>query len=252
MQERVRTALVTRVQSLAAWGLPRVLELIPQARLRQLLLELRARVAPERLPAPAQRFGRNLWQRIVARFPSLAGLVVEADPMAPAPARAYAVQQPTVAGQGAQLAAIEMGADVHELIAALRDPSAEHAAASAVLLGRRDEPEAKAALLDVLRNADGYFNPLVRVAALQTLAHAPERSAGEGLSPLFDALRDVDAEVSMAAIEAVATHAPADIAMERLLPIVLDDTGFFLPVVRAVASRALERAGLMATTTLSS
>jgi hypothetical protein len=247
MQERVRTALVTRVQGLAAWGLPRLLALIPQARLEALINELRARVASERLPKPAQRFGRKLWQRIVTRFPSLEGLVAEADvSIAPPPA---SVQTPSV--PSAQVAAIDMDADARALIAALRDPSAEHAAACAVQLGRRAEPEARAALLEVLRNADGYFNPLVRVAALQALMQVPQagvQAPEEWLAPLFAAVRDVDAEVSMAAIEAVATHAPPTLAIEQLLPIVLDDTGFFLPIVRAAASRALERAGLLATT----
>jgi hypothetical protein len=58
-------------------------------------------------------------------------------------------------------------------------------------------------------------------------------------------VRDIDAEVSMAAIDAVAQRAPQAVAIDCLLPVVVDETGFFLPVVRAAATRALERAGLL-------
>jgi hypothetical protein len=138
--------------------------------------------------------------------------------------------------------------DVGSLIASLRDPSAEVAAVAALKLGSERSPDALRALRDVLKNADGYFNPLTRVAALQAFTHTLPSSPGPNeLEPLLELVRDIDAEVSMAAIDAVAQRAPANIAIDRLLPVVLDDSGYFLPSVRAAATRALERAGLLTT-----
>ena len=138
--------------------------------------------------------------------------------------------------------------DIAALITQLRDPSAEVAAVAALKLGSQPTAEAASALREVLTNADGYFNPLTRVAALQAFTHALPPSPGPNeLAPLLALVRDIDAEVSMAAIDAVAQRAPANVAIDRLLPVVLDDSGYFLPSVRAAASRALERAGLLTT-----
>ena len=140
--------------------------------------------------------------------------------------------------------------DVPALLRALRDPSAEVAASAAIALGAFAEPslepQCRAALLEVLENRDGYFNPLTRVAALQALVQrlSTPPSAAE-LEPFLGTVRDLDAEVSMAAIAAVASHAPAQVAIDKLFPVALDDTGFFLPMVRNAAERALERAGLL-------
>jgi hypothetical protein len=138
--------------------------------------------------------------------------------------------------------------DVAELIAQLRDPSAEVASVAALKLGSKPTPEATFALREVLKNVDGYFSPLTRVAALQAFTHSlPSAPGPNELEPLLELVRDIDAEVSMAAIDAIAQRAPSSIAIERLLPVVLDDSGYFLPIVRAAATRALERAGLLTT-----
>lgn len=142
--------------------------------------------------------------------------------------------------------------DMPALLRALRDPSAEVAAAAASALSRHASPSIEAqclaALREVLANDEGYFNPITRVAALQSLVQrlgaAPSLAE---LEPMLRAVRDVDAEVSVAAIFAVAMHAPHEVAQEYLAPIVSDQSGFFLPLVQNAASRALARASLFRT-----
>ena len=240
---RTRALLVTTAQTAGLWALGRVSHLLLLARARLEALEPRVQA---QVPPQVQRFGKGLWQRITTRFPGLSDLMSELGTPAPAPTRAAAN------GQAANAVFTQVepppSEDLGTLIAALRDPSAEVAAVAALKLGARREPEASAALRDALSNTDGYFNPLTRVAALQafTLRLAPEPEAGE-VQTLLTLVRDVDAEVSMAAIDAVAQRAPSTVALDCLLPVVIDETGFFLPIVRAAATRALERAGLLTT-----
>lgn len=98
------------------------------------------------------------------------------------------------------------------------------------------------ALLEVIRNPGGFFHPVTRAAALRALA---PRLVGERMTLLVDAVRDVDAEVSLAAIGSLAQHAPSHVVLDALMPILVDHTGFYLPVVRDTAVNALERAGLL-------
>lgn len=238
---RARALLATTAQSAGLWAFGRVshLLLLARARIEALEPRVQAEVSPR-----VQRFGKGLWQRITTRFPGLSDLVGEPGRPRQPPSRAAANGQ----ASNAVLTQLEPAPveDLATLIAALRDPSAEVAAVAALKLGARREPEAAAALRDALSNTDGYFSPLTRVAALQafTLRLPAEPDASE-VQTLIELVRDIDAEVSMAAIDAVAQRAPQAMAIDCLLPVVVDETGFFLPIVRAAATRALERAGLL-------
>jgi hypothetical protein len=246
IQDRARLLLASSTEGLRLWAL---------ARFQQLAARTRERFVAQggRLPAEArvavQRFGSQLWQRVTVRFPGLADLHPAAATHEPEPPAAVQVWQRTTRGRaGSQLAY-----DVPTLLLALRDPSAEVAAAAATVLGACTEESTQAqchaALLEALENHDGYFSPLTRVAALQSLVHrlgAPPTPPE--LAPLLQAVRDLDAEVSMAAIAAVAAHAPARVVLDHLFPVAFDETNFFLPMVRSAATRALERAGLLTST----
>jgi len=72
------------------------------------------------------------------------------------------------------------------------------------------------------------------VHALGALLSEPE------CAPLLRALRDADAEVSIAAIGAIGACAPGR-AGEVLLDVVENRDGFFLPITRLAAARGLER-----------
>ncbi len=242
---RARALLVATAESAGLWAVSRLSHwlLIARARLETLEPRIQADVPPR-----VQRFGKGLWRRITERFPALAELLNEGAPRSASHNghAAYATQ--TTARPTTQTEAPHE--DVATLIATLRDPSAEAAAVAALKLGSRSEPEAAQALRAALENSDGYFNPLTRVAALQafTLRLPAEPSAYE-VATLTSLVRDIDAEVSMAAIDAIAQRASSSAAIDSLLPVVLDESGFFLPIVRAAATRALERAGLLSTVT---
>jgi hypothetical protein len=237
------TLLATKPQTAGLWALGRVSHLLLLARARLEALEPRVQA---HMPPRVQRFGKGLWQRITTRFPGLSDLMSELG--SPPPRRSRA----TANGHAENAVTTQIEPPPSEglatLIAALRDPSAEVATVAALKLGARREPEASVALRDALSNSDGYFSPLTRVAALQafTLRLPAEPEASE-VQTLITLVRDIDAEVSMAAIDAVAQRAPQALAIDCLLPVVIDETGFFLPIVRAAATRALERAGLLTT-----
>lgn len=249
--KRARALLVTTAQSAGLWAIGRVSHWALIARTR-----IDARLAAQlgsQVPPRVQRFGKNLWQRITTRFPALADLLHEGL-AAPAPGASPAPYPPPPspaingAARHVQVAPAEPIESLDALIAELRGPSAELAAVAAIKLGARREPEAIQALRQALDNCDGYYSPLTRVAALQAFAHTLTQSPSlEDLEPVLSLVRDIDAEVSMAAIDAVVQRAPANVAIDRLLPVVLDESGYFLPIVRAAATRALERAGLLTT-----
>ena len=64
------------------------------------------------------------------------------------------------------------------------------------------------------------------------------------LTPIVTCIRDLDAEVSIAAIAVLADRNRA-VAAEQLLPVLQDATGYFLPLVRLAAANALLRAGAL-------
>jgi hypothetical protein len=59
-------------------------------------------------------------------------------------------------------------------------------------------------------------------------------------APLERALRDLDAEVSIAAISALTVRAGPD-SRSALLSVIENADGFFLPITRLAAARGLER-----------
>jgi HEAT repeat protein len=134
---------------------------------------------------------------------------------------------------------VEAEGVVPTLVSALRDISIEVSVSVVDALSSHHELEATTALLDVLKNPEGYFSPITRVAALSGLAR---RLSIDELGPVFAAVRDIDAEVSIAAISVIAERVPA-LAREHLLPILRDAGGYFLPLVRLAAANALERSG---------
>jgi HEAT repeat protein len=216
-----------------------------------------------------QRLGAQALRRVAARFPVLAELVSargaaqhqvavgntrprvpESDPHSARPLAPLATLLDRLAhspdwqerAQAAvDLARVEAHDAVEPLLRALQDPSAEVAAASIDSLARFRDGRVTFALERVLRNREGYFSPITRAAAVQGLA----RGASDGqLGPVVEALSDLDAEVSLAAIAALSEYAPA-LATRHILPLVEDRSGYFLPFVRLAATRALVRCGAL-------
>lgn len=230
----------------------------------------RVRVGPwqadiERLGDEAQRFGGAAWQRITARWPALAELVRERkivsaryqprekQPVPVAPALSVEAIEALIAqllaasswqaraSAALSLSQVEGEGVVPALLHALRDPSVEVAVAAVDALGGRDDRTARDALLGVLVNAEGYFNPVTRVAAISGLARQLD---AESFGPVFAAVRDIDAEVSIAAVAIIADRMPTA-AATQLMPLLRDPSGFYLPIVRLAAVNALERAGCL-------
>jgi hypothetical protein len=234
------------------------------------LLELYDTVVREHVPARVQRLGAQTWQRVIARWPALADLVGEGEPRsaptstgAPAarpgaqnaPADAVLLSpelwcaqliDPATGWEARANAATALrecqgNAVVTALIAALEDPSAEVAAAAASALAHQEDARALQALRQVLENPEGHLSPITRAAALSGLA---DRLSGAELAPVLDAVRDQDAEVSIAAIAAIAERAPERSEL-HLLPVLRNEAGYFLPLVRLAATKALERTGVL-------
>jgi HEAT repeat protein len=243
------------------------------------LTPLLARVLNRPWPARVQRLGNQALRRVTERFPALAELLEKGtrsvrDGFLGARQSSYATEATHVSSPAAPTSAVAfadvLSADalqaaltapswqtraeaiarcgevpslihVPALIGALRDESAEVAAAAALALGKQGSPYASDALRDVLANREGYFSPVTRAAAVQGLARCLPASE---LAPLRAALTDVDAEVSLAAIAALAECAPRT-AVEDLLPLLQDVSGYFLPPVRLAAATALARTGAL-------
>lgn len=216
-----------------------------------------------RLPAPIQAVQRQLLTQLTSRFPFLVELWAQAaaggrspaseahgPPVKSAPGttgayEAWLVQLHSAANYQDRAAAArslrhaqQAPGVLEALVSALRDGSAEVACAAAEALGEigLGVTEAQRALWAVLDDEEGYYNVLVRAAALTALTRClPE---GE-LAGVFRAIQDQDAEVSIAAISAVLSRAP-DQAPRYLLPILVDNHGYYLPVVRLAAARGFE------------
>jgi HEAT repeat protein len=201
-------------------------------------------------PVPIQRVTQRGLERLRSRIPQLAELLGEAPRPAarqrPRPvasdlpellsllsARDYQTRMRAVQGLASRGEAEALDA----LIAMLRDRSVEVAVAAATALSISGDLRARDALLGVLENADGYYHALTRAAAVHGLGAllAPGERA-----PLERALRDFDAEVSIAAISALTVHAGPD-SRPALLSVIENIDGFFLPITRLAAARGLER-----------
>ena len=139
------------------------------------------------------------------------------------------------------LGEVEADGVIAALVHALSDPSVEVAVAAIKALASRDEARVAAALLEVVNSTDGYFSPVTRAAAIGVLA---KRLAAPELTPIFEAVRDVDADVSIAAIAAIAEHAP-HAAVTHILPLLEDRSGYFLPLVQLAATNALDGTGAL-------
>lgn len=123
------------------------------------------------------------------------------------------------------------------LVSALRDRSAEVAAQAAEALAHHPGDVATSALRRVLENHDGYFSPPVRASAVRSLgALLPANDA----APVQGALGDVEAIVSLAAIATLAERDESASAA-ALLGLLEDRRGFYLPLTRQAAARALGR-----------
>ena len=123
-----------------------------------------------------------------------------------------------------------------ELTAALRDRSAEVAAEAADALRHHPNESAVSALRSVVENADRFFSPAVRVAAIRTLSAILPK--GEG-APIQAAISDLDAEVSIAAIAGVVDRDESDSA-EALLTVLEDARGYYVALTRRAAARGLK------------
>jgi HEAT repeat protein len=237
----------------------------------QLLLRWRAPIAtafagPEQWMGEAQRFGGSAWQKIAERWPALAELLRErtsrrargrhvkrAAPqatvpdLAPEATDALIVQLMAASSWQARaeaalsLAPCNDDGVIEALLHALRDPSVEVAVACVDALTRHTDQRATQGLLQVLQNQDGYFSPVTRVAAVSALA---ERLSSDQFEPIASAVRDIDAEVSIAAAAVITERAP-QLASTQLLLVLRDGSGFYLPIVRLAIANALERAGLL-------
>jgi HEAT repeat protein len=130
---------------------------------------------------------------------------------------------------------------VQALVRGLRDASVEVAVAAADALVQHPDDAATQGLLHVLQNQDGYYSPVTRVAAISALA---QRLDAAQFDPMFAAVRDIDAEVSIAAAAVITERMPTS-ASAQLLHVLHDTSGFYLPIVRLAVANALERAGLL-------
>jgi HEAT repeat protein len=221
------------------------------------------------LPKPLQRLTERGLERLRARIPELATLLdasQRAVPRAsepkprpspgsipPGPGKlADAITQLSANDYRLRLRAVQ--ALVHHreqaasdaLCGALRDRSVEVAVASVSSLQIVAGRKARATLLEVMDNDQDYYHPLVRAAAVHALGGLLSEHE---CAPLVRALRDHDAEVSIAAISALGACAPSR-AGELLLEVVENRDGFFLPITRLAAARGLERLSWLPITSL--
>lgn len=123
------------------------------------------------------------------------------------------------------------------LVAALRDSSSEVAAQAAESLGRHHGAVATSALAGVVENRDGFYNPMTRASAVRALGLLLPPNQGEAL---VSAVSDVDALVSLAAIAALAERDETASA-SALMGVLENRAGFYLPLTRQAAARALIR-----------
>jgi hypothetical protein len=180
----------------------------------------------------------------------------EAPPTLAHPSRASAPPQPSQASHRLHLAQLRDAGDYAEraraalalsttvdaettsaLVAALRDPSSEVAAQAAEALGHHPGDQATAALQGVLENRDGFFNPMTRASAVRALGLLLPTNQGR---PVVSAVADVDALVSLAAIAALAER-DENASADALMGVLENRAGFYLPLTRQAAARALTR-----------
>jgi hypothetical protein len=213
----------------------------------------------ERLPAPAQELAISALHKVAGRWPALMRLIGEVPGRtrtngAPPAAASDAIPDPAkrkdsilrLRGSGdfmdrmraaATLAHVVDDEATAALVAALRDPSSEVASQAAEALGHHHNEAAVSALRGALENRDGFYSPETRSSAVRALgAILPEDEGGV----LASAVSDVDATVSLSAIAALADRDEGASA-RALLGVLEDRAGFYLPLTRVAAARALHR-----------
>ena len=132
-----------------------------------------------------------------------------------------------------------LSVDVANLIAGLRNPSADAACEAAAALGLAGDRSAVGPLAAVVENVDGYYHSVVRAAAAASLGQLRDPAA---VPALIAGLRDPMAEASAEAVRALAALGDAR-AIAPLVAVVRNADGFFLPVVRRAAVLALVHLG---------
>jgi hypothetical protein len=188
-----------------------------------------------RVPAPAQRLGVSALQAAAARWPLLARLLgdltsapraVDEGVVDPLPASPPKAPRPAAPSE-----------TTASLVAALRDPSAEAAARAAEALAQHRGEAVIVALQGVVDNRDGYYNATVRASAVRSLGRLlpPDEATS-----ITGALGDIDAMVSLAAIATLAERDEGTSA-GALMGVLEDRRGFYLPLTRQAAARALGR-----------
>jgi HEAT repeat protein len=185
-----------------------------------------------------QKLGASALRAVAARWPLLSRLLGRIAPApgmndlvpegAPAPANPPR-QTPSTPAVDPQVTAT--------LVTQLRDRSSEVAVRAAEALAHHPGETTTAALRSVVENIDGYFSAPVRASAVRSLgALLPVDDS----TAITQALGDVEATVSLAAI---ATLAERDVGASAgaLIGLLEDRRGFYLPLTRQAAARALGR-----------
>ncbi len=210
----------------------------------------------KRLPAPAQRLAVSALHTVAGRWPALMRLVgmvprtngaaatVISNATSDDVTRRETLVRLREANDFADRArAAGALAHVHDeettraLVAALRDASSEVAAQAAEALGHHHGDAATAALRGVLENRDGYHSAETRASAVRALGALLPENQG---SFIASAVADIDAIVSLAAIAALAERDEGASA-GALIGVLENRAGFYLPLTRQAAARALLR-----------
>ena len=105
---------------------------------------------------------------------------------------------------------------------------------------------AVAPLRETYENLDGFFHPAVRGAALQALATLLPAGAG---AVFAEAAADADVEVSLVAIRALVARKDPE-AIEVLLAVVENLSGFYVHATRLAAAQGLRELGVTGTSIL--
>jgi HEAT repeat protein len=187
-----------------------------------------------RIPGPVQKLSASALKAAAARWPLLSRLLGMASAPPDAPGRAVEASVP--ARPAEPIAPAATSETTASLVEALRDPNAEIAARAAEALVHHRGEAVIAALRGVVDNGDGYFNSVVRASAVRSLGILSPADP----SSITQALGDVDAAVSLAAIATLAERDESASA-GALMGVLEDRRGFYLPLTRHAAARALGR-----------
>ena len=130
-------------------------------------------------------------------------------------------------------------AAVPALVGVLGDADADFAREAATSLGLLANPAAVEPLVAVVKNRDGYFHNVVRLAAIHSLGQLADLRAVE---PLIDAIKDPIAEVSAEAIRSLALLSDPR-RIPALLEVVRNEQGFYVGATRQAAITGLAHVG---------